>query len=96
MCQVFILGNLGCQNSFQLYLFSHFYFRETMSLLDANPTRIVPCREVCDINAFKIATSLIMTRATLPGQLAAEAKCKNAFKVACPLECPIPRSSGEC
>ncbi|CAL5413848.1 unnamed protein product [Camellia sinensis] len=50
-----------------------------MSLLDANPTRIVPFREVCDVNAFKIATSLIIT-----GVLAAEAKCKIAFKIACP------------
>ena len=35
-----------------------------------NPTRIVPFREVCDANAFKIATSLIMTGIELPGQLA--------------------------
>ncbi|XP_028113866.1 receptor-like protein EIX1 [Camellia sinensis] len=37
--------------------------------LDANPTRIVPCREVCDINAFKNATSLIIIGVELPGQL---------------------------
>ncbi|THG18102.1 hypothetical protein TEA_024567 [Camellia sinensis var. sinensis] len=37
---------------------------------DANPTRIVPFREVCVANAFKIATSLIMTGIELPGQLA--------------------------
>ncbi|GMP31612.1 hypothetical protein CsSME_00005754 [Camellia sinensis var. sinensis] len=40
-----------------------------MSLLDANPTRIVPCREVCGVNTFKIATSLIMTGIELPSQL---------------------------
>ncbi|THG15064.1 hypothetical protein TEA_019364 [Camellia sinensis var. sinensis] len=40
---------------------------EAISLLDANPTRIEPCREVCDVNAFKIATSLIMTGVELPG-----------------------------
>ena len=39
-------------------------------MLDANLSRIVPCREVCDVNAFKIATSLIMTGIELPGQLA--------------------------
>ena len=39
-------------------------------MLDANPTRIKPFREVCDANAFKIATSLIMTGIELPGQLA--------------------------
>ena len=54
-----------------------------MSLLDANPTRIVPFREVCDVNAFKISTSLIITGVELPGQLAAEANCKIAFKIAC-------------
>ena len=47
-------------------------------------TRIEPCREVCDVNAFKIATSLIITGVELPGQLAAEAKCKIAFKITCP------------
>ena len=41
-----------------------------MSLLDTNPTRIVPSREVCDVNTFKIATSLIMMGIELPGQLA--------------------------
>ena len=44
-----------------------------MNLLDANPPRIVPFREVCNVNAFKIATSLIMTGVELPGQLAVEA-----------------------
>ena len=46
-------------------------------------TRIEPCREVCDVNAFKIATSLIITGVELTGQLAAEANCKIAFKIAC-------------
>ena len=74
-----------------------------MSLLDANPTRIELCGEVCDVNAFKIATSLIMTGVELPGQLAAEAKFKIAFKIAyqpllarakeCSLELRLSRSS---
>ena len=66
----FILGNPVWQNSYQLYLFSHFLFQWGYECLDANPTRIVPFREVCDANAFKIATSLIMTGIELPSQLA--------------------------
>ena len=61
-------------------------------------TRIEPCREVCDVNAFKIATSLIITGVEL-----AEAKFKIAFKIAyqpllarakeCSLELRLSRSS---
>ena len=51
-----------------------------MSLLDVNLTRIEPCREVCDVNAFKIATSLIMTGVELPGQLATRSKMQKCIQ----------------
>ncbi|THG15916.1 hypothetical protein TEA_008951 [Camellia sinensis var. sinensis] len=38
--------------------------------LDANPTRIVPCRAVSEDNSFMFATSLTMSGIELPGQLA--------------------------
>ncbi|KAL7177714.1 hypothetical protein ACSBR2_030976 [Camellia fascicularis] len=50
--------------------FSEGHFMSEVMTLDANPTRIMPFREVCDANTFKIATSLIMTGIELPGQLA--------------------------
>ena len=62
-------------------------------MLEANPTRIVLCREVCDVNTFKIATSLIITGVELTGQFTVEAKCKIAFKIACP---PLFARAKEC
>ena len=56
-----------------VFIFAHL-FQWGYECLDANPTRIEPFREVCDANAFKIATSLIITGVELPGQLAARSK----------------------
>ncbi|KAF5956373.1 hypothetical protein HYC85_003598 [Camellia sinensis] len=60
---IFLLGNI--------FDFLDIDKNELLSMVtNANPTRIVPFREVCDANAFKITTSLIMTGIELPDQLA--------------------------